>query len=180
MRVISGKAGGTTLETIPGDDTRPTTDRVKESLFNMIQFEIKNKKVLDLFSGSGALGIESASRGAKEVVLVENNRACKSVIQENISSSNLTNVKLYMKDSFDFLEKTVEPFDIIFLDPPYFESLEIKAINMILEKEILNLNGLIIVEKDKKDKSKLAFDGLEMIKERKYGRTVIVIFRRIK
>jgi len=85
-----------------------------------------------------------------------------------------------MKDSFDFLEKTVETFDIIFLDPPYFESLEMKAINKILEEEILNLNGLIIVEKDKKDKKKLEFDGLEMIKERKYGRTIIVIFRRIK
>lgn len=180
MRVISGKAGGTTLETIPGDDTRPTTDRVKESLFNMIQFEIKNKRVLDLFAGSGALGIESASRGAKDVVLVENNRACKNIINENIDNSNLNNIKLYMKDSFDYLEKNVENFDIVFLDPPYFENLEKKAIEKILEKGILNLNGLVIVEKDKKDKTKLEFDGLEVIKEKKYGRTIIVIFRRIK
>jgi len=85
-----------------------------------------------------------------------------------------------MKDSFDFLEKNNESFDIIFLDPPYFKSLEKKAIEKILEKNILNLNGLIIVEKDKKDKVRLEFDGLETIKEKKYGRSIIVIFRRIK
>ncbi|MEA1976034.1 MAG: 16S rRNA (guanine(966)-N(2))-methyltransferase RsmD [Bacillota bacterium] len=178
MRVISGKAGGIKLDSLEGNETRPTTDRVKESLFSSIQFEIRNSKVLDLFSGSGALGIEASSRGAKEVVLIEQNKKCEISIMNNIKKTRLTNIKLYIKDSFDFLSQTTEKFDIIFLDPPYKKELEIKAIEYILKYNILKENGLIIIEKDKKDKLNFDFEGLELIKEKKYGNTVIVILRR--
>jgi len=179
MRVISGKARGIKLDTLEGTDTRPTTDRIKESLFSSIQFNIRNNKILDLFSGSGSLGIESASRGASEVVLVEQNKKCKVTIESNIKKTGLMNIKLYVKDAFDFLIDTNEKFDVIFLDPPYNNKLEIKAIKYILDRSILNENGLIVIERDKNDKINFDFVGLELIKEKKYGNTVIVLLRRI-
>ena len=178
MRVISGKARGMKLDTLEGVETRPTSDRVKESLFSSIQFEIRNSKVLDLFSGSGSLGIEASSRGAEEVVLVEQNQKCRVSILKNIEKTKLTNIKLYIKDSFDFLTETNERFDIIFLDPPYNNKLEIKAIEYIVKYNILNDNGLIVIEKDKNDKINFNFETLELIKEKKYGNTVIVLLRR--
>ncbi len=178
MRVISGKARGIKLDTLEGTDTRPTTDRVKESLFSSIQFDIRNSKILDLFSGSGALGIESSSRGASEVILIEENKKCKAIIESNIKKTGLTNIKLYVKDAFDYLTNTNEKFDVILLDPPYNNKLEIKAIEYILDRNILNENGLIVIERDKNDKIKFDFDGLELIKEKKYGNTVIVLLRR--
>lgn len=180
MRVISGKARGIKLDTIEGNDTRPTTDRVKEALFSSIHFDLRNSKVLDLFAGSGALGIESMSRGAKEVVLVESNRKCKRVIMKNIEKSGLDNIKLHIKDSFNFLMETSESFDIIFLDPPYNQKLETKAINEIIKYNLLNQNGMIIVEKLKKDNIDFNFEGLEVIKEKKYGNTEIVILKKIQ
>lgn len=178
MRVISGKARGTKLETIEGQETRPTTDRVKESLFNMIQFDIRNQQVLDLFAGSGALGIEAASRGASSVKLVENNQACRQIIEKNMEKTHLDNISFELMDSFQFLEHTMEKFDVIFLDPPYFKGMDQRAIELILENEVLNSNGLIVVERDKKDKTTLEFNGLTTIKEKRYGRTNIIIFRR--
>lgn len=178
MRVISGKARGIKLDTLEGINTRPTTDRVKESLFSSIQFDIRNSKILDLFSGSGALGIESASRGASEVILIEQNKKCKAIIESNIKKTKLTNIKLYVKDAFDYLTETNEKFDVVLLDPPYNNKLEIKAIEYILDRNILNENGLIVIERDKNDKIKFDFDGLELIKEKKYGNTVIVLLRR--
>ena len=179
MRIISGKSGGIVLETLPGRKTRPTTDRVKESIFNLIQFSVPNKNVLDLFSGSGALGLEAASRNAKKVFLVEKNPDCEPIINRNIKKANLEeNVELHIKDSFDYLLTTNEKFDIVLLDPPYQKNIKKKAIDLLIENDLLNKNALIIVETFIKDDLSFDYDNLDLIRNREYGNSKIYILRR--
>ena len=121
MRIISGKARGTKLYTLEGKNTRPTLDRVKESLFNIIQNEILDCTFLDLFSGSGAIGLEAVSRGAKESILCDNSKEAIEIIKKNIQKTHFEkNVKLYY-DKFDNLlkNKIEEQIDIVYIDPPY-------------------------------------------------------------
>jgi 16S rRNA (guanine966-N2)-methyltransferase len=181
MRIISGKSGGMTIDTLDSRDTRPTTDRVKEAIFNIIQFEINNRTVLDLFAGSGALGLEAASRGAKKVVMVDSNRQLDQIMHQNIEKTGLEDqTEVIIDDSFNFLNKCKEKFDIIFLDPPYNADLETQAIDLIIERELINLNGLIIIERDRRNEIDLAYENFELIKSRNYSDTNISILRRIR
>lgn len=180
MRVISGSARGIKLETIEGLETRPTTDRIKEALFSMINHEIYGAKVLDLFSGSGALAIESASRGAEQVVSVEMNKKCIDVIKKNVVKTHL-NDKMVVKrmEVKSFLNMANDKYDIIFMDPPYFQGLIDESVEAILKNDLIKEQGIIVIEHDFKDKIKLDYDSLEVHKEKKYGRTAITIFRRV-
>jgi len=175
MRVISGKARGTKLATIEGNNTRPTTDRVKESLFNLIQFDVIDANVIDLFAGSGALGIEAASRGAKQVTLVENFRKCHEAIEYNIDRTGLDNVKLLKADvlsSFSRLEKA----DLILMDPPYSQDFILPVLKKIADHGILEADGKIVIEHSKNDKLPVSYEGFVLSKQKKYGISMVSIF----
>ena len=177
MRIISGTARGTNLYTLEGNDTRPTLDRVKESLFNIINLKIYDAVVLDLFSGSGAIGLEFASRGAKEVVLCDNSKQATQIIQKNIEKTHLNEkVKLYNCDYIEFLKNNKnKKFDIIYLDPPYKTDYIIQSINLILDYNMIDEDGLIIAETDEpvKIENQLEKTNIKIKDKRKYGRAYL-------
>lgn len=178
MRIISGTARGTNLFTLEGTDTRPTLDRVKESLFNIINLKIYDAVVLDLFSGSGAIGLEFASRGAKEVVLCDNSKKATQIIQKNIEKTHLQEkVKLYNCDYIELLENSKDKkFDIIYLDPPYKTDYIIETINLILDYDLIDEDGLIIAETDEPERieSELNEKNITILDKRKYGRAYLI------
>ena len=174
MRIISGKARGTKLYTLEGMETRPTLDRVKESLFNIINDRIYDSTILDLFSGSGAIGLEFASRGAKKVILCDVSKNATDIIQKNIEKTHLEDrTKLYNLDFKQMLKKLENnTVDIIFLDPPYKTDYIKEAVLLIKNYNILNEDGIIIAETDEPEKVKKQLEEINMtiINQRKYGR----------
>ena len=183
MRIIAGKARGTKLYTLEGENTRPTLDRVKEALFNIIQNKVPDAVFLDLFSGSGAIGLEALSRGAKKAILCDKSKEACSIIKKNIEKMHfLENAEIYHTDFRNLLQHKIhEKLDIIFLDPPYKTNFAIEAIQMILEKEFLNENAIIIIETDEKDKiiNQLEKIICETVDIRKYGRAYLIFLKRI-
>lgn len=184
MRVISGTARGKKLVSLEGLKTRPTLDRVKESLFNILQFDIKNAQILDLFSGSGALAIESLSRGAEKAVLCDFSSEAVKVININLEDTRLkSKAEVLNKDyleTLNKLKKRSEKFDIIFLDPPYKTDYILKSIERILEYNLLQENGIIIAETDDKNKIEEIknMEGIEIYDDRKYGIVHIIFIRK--
>ena len=184
MRVISGTARGKKLSSLEGLTTRPTLDRVKEALFNILQFDLKGAKILDLFSGSGALGIEALSRGAKEAVLCDNSHKAIQIINKNLEETRLIDkAKVVNRDYIDAikqLHKQSQKFDIIFLDPPYKTDYVIKSINYILEYKLIAEDGIIVVETDDKNKIEGIEDNkdLEVYDTRKYGIVHVIFIRK--
>lgn len=174
MRIISGKARGTKLFTLEGLDTRPTLDRVKESLFNIINHRIYASFVLDLFSGSGAIGLEFASRGAKEVILCDASKNAINIIKKNIEKTHLEEiVELYNLDFKKLLEEVKgKKFDLIYLDPPYKTDYIKESIEIIKKYNIKSEDGLIIAETDETEKIENQLKDLDIniIDKRKYGR----------
>lgn len=181
MRVISGIAKGTKLDTLTTLDTRPTLDRVKESLFNILQSKIYDSIVLDLFSGSGALGIEALSRGAKRAVFCDKSKYAYSIIKKNLTKTKLTEkAVVYNKTFEECLEALKEKFDIVFLDPPYDTDFGIKAISKIIKKEIIKDNAIIIIETDNEERilSEVVNLDVQVIDIRKYGKAKLVFLER--
>ena len=147
MRVITGTARGRRLKELEGMETRPTTDRVKEGLFSAIQFEIEGRKVLDLFAGTGQLGIECLSRGAASAVFVDRRADAVKLIRENLKLTELADrARVVAGDSMEFLESLKERFDIVLLDPPYAAGLLEPAIAHLTAFDILNPHGIIVAE----------------------------------
>lgn len=181
MRVISGTARGKKLNTLDGLETRPTLDRVKEALFSKIQFDIKDKDILDLFSGSGALAIEALSRGAKSAVLCDNSKKAIQIIKRNLEETKTQErAEVINKDYLDALKNLKErskKFDIIFLDPPYKTDFIEKAIKYIFKYELLAEDGFIISETDDENKIKQNED-IEIYDKRKYGIVFIIFIRK--
>ena len=179
MRVITGKAKGVALKTPEGMATRPTADRVKEALFSIIQFDVFNAKVLDLFGGTGQLGIEALSRDAKFAVFVdEREDACK-LIRENLQRTRLQDsARIIRSDYAAFLKNCCESFDIIFLDPPYGENFLEKSLNLITEIDILQSNGIIVTERPVGKDLFFDFPGYSRSKDYKYSKTILTIFRK--
>ena len=178
MRIISGKRRGLKLLSPPGDKTRPTTDRVKESLFNIIQMRFPCGSVLDLFSGSGALGIEALSRGAEKAVFVELDKDAYEVTRKNLAAGGfLENAVLLRNNSLDFLSGCSEEFDVIFLDPPYNKGLLTKALKIIYERGLLKENGIIAAETEAGGEE-ASHPGFEIIKSARYGKTVVTVMQR--
>ena len=171
MRVISGKYRGKKLKEFELETTKPTIDRVKEAIFNLIQFEVVDAVVLDLFSGTGALGIEAVSRGAKRVYLVDKNLEAIKIINENLKGIE-GNYQVIKKDYFDFLSTSNEKFDVVLLDPPYKTEYGLDAIRVLIEKDLLADNAIIIFETSVENKSNIELNGFD-IKTKKYG-TVLV------
>ena len=180
MRVITGKARGVVLKTPEGMQTRPTADRVKEALFSIIQFDIPGCKVLDLFGGTGQLGIEALSRGASSAVFVDaSDTACK-LIRENLRRTKLeAEGRVVRSDYMDFLKNCREKFDIILLDPPYAEVFLENSLNFITEIDILQTNGIIVTERALDKELSIEPDGFSRSKDYKYGNTLITLYRKL-
>ena len=181
MRVISGTARGTKLKTIENISTRPTLDRVKESLFNILQDKIKGAFVLDLFAGSGALGIEALSRGAKKAYFCDKNPEAIKVIKENLNKTNLINKAIIFNcDYANAIRKIDETLSIVFLDPPYKLDLAVKSIKELLKCDLLTKDSLIIIETDEinRDIEEIQkIENIEIIDTRKYGRANLIFIK---
>ena len=179
MRVITGKARGIQLKTPEGQLTRPTSDRVKEALFSIIQFEIPGAAVLDLFGGTGQLGIEALSRGAKSAVFVDAREdACK-LIRENLKRTRLENDgKVVRADYMEYLNRCREKFDIILLDPPYAEVFLENSLKRITEIDILQSGGIIIAERPMGKELPWEFEGYSRSRDYKYGNTLLTVYRK--
>ena len=180
MRVITGKARGVQLKTPDGMTTRPTADRVKEALFSIIQFEIPGAKVLDLFGGTGQLGIEALSRGAKSAIFVDAGEPACKLIRENLRRTKLEqDGKVIRSDYMEYLKRCRETFDIIFLDPPYAEVFLENALNCIGEIDILQSGGIIVTERPLEKDLDVELSGFERSKDYKYGKTLLAIYRKV-
>ena len=179
MRVITGKARGVQLKTPDGMTTRPTTDRVKEALFSIIQFEIPTARVLDLFGGTGQLGIEALSRGATAATFVDAGEPACRLIWENLKRTKLeSDAKVIRADYLDYLKRCREKYDIIFLDPPYAEVFLENALKCITEIDILQTGGIIVTERPLGKELPWDFDGFTRSKDYKYGHTILTIYRK--
>lgn len=181
MRIISGTARGTKLFTLEGETTRPTLDRVKESMFNIIQNKVQNSIFIDLFSGSGAIGLEAASRGAKRVILCDKSKQAINIINKNIEKTHLKEkVELYNLD-YELLLKTKikEQADIIYIDPPYKSDFAINAVNIILENGLVSEHSTIIIETDEEEKILRELEKIEIkiTDKRKYGRAILIFLK---
>ena len=179
MRVITGSARGVPLRAPKGMDTRPTLDQVKEGLFSAIQFEVEGRRALDLFAGSGQLGIEALSRGAKSAVFVDMRRDACDIVRENLTKTRLLERAQIVRSDFQTYLKTCrQTFDLVFLDPPYAEKFLENAMFLISEIDILSDGGIIITERPKEKPLDGAFSGLARSKDYLYGKTAITLFRR--
>ena len=178
MRIISGSRRGHKLHEFEGYDVRPTTDRVKESIFNLIQNYIPSSRVLDMFAGSGALSFEALSRGAIYAVLVDCDRKSVELIKKNVHELKFEDIcEVKEASCFSYVKNCDERFDIIFLDPPYNKGLIEPALEAISQYGLLSDTGIVLLESDNTD-FKSDFPGLSMVKQRRYGRTFVTIYKR--
>ena len=179
MRVITGKARGVQLKTPQGMQTRPTADRVKEALFSIIQFDLPGARVLDLFAGTGQLGIEALSRDAKEAVFVDEREDACALVRENLKRTRLEGQGRVLRSDYQaYLSRCRERFDIIFLDPPYAEVFLENALKRITEIDILQSNGIIVTERPLGKPCPGEYPGYTRSKDYKYGKTLLTIYRK--
>ena len=179
MRVITGKARGVVLKTPDGMKTRPTTDRVKEAMFSIIQFELPGAKVLDLFGGTGQLGIEALSRGAASAVFLDSQETACGLIRENLRRTNLSEqADVIRGDYLEYLSRCREKFDIVFLDPPYAEVYLENALKKLSEIDILQSGGIIVAERSVDKELPWHIEGFARSKDYKYGNTLLTLYRK--
>ena len=179
MRVVAGTARGTVLKTPEGMLTRPTADRIKEAVFSILHFDVQDAVVLDLFGGTGQLGIEALSRGAKRAVFVDHQAKACELIKENLRRTKFTQQGSVVRgDYLDYLKRTKEKFDIILLDPPYAEIFLENALNCIAEIDILRDNGIIVTERPLEKALDIQLPGFSRSRDYKYGKTLITLYRR--
>ena len=181
MRIISGKSRGTKLHSLEGDTTRPTLDRVKESLFNIIQNDIEDSTVLDLFSGSGAIGLEFLSRGAKRAALCDSSKDAIKIIKQNVQKTHFEEkVEVYNMEFTKLVERLQnQKFDIIYIDPPYATDFIKISLEKIIEYKLVNENTKIIVETDDETRilNQIEKMDVEITDKRKYGRATIIFLK---
>ncbi|MBQ6042535.1 MAG: 16S rRNA (guanine(966)-N(2))-methyltransferase RsmD [Clostridia bacterium] len=176
MRIITGIARGTKLKTLPGEHTRPTTEKVKEAVFSAIQFELHDRVTLDLFGGSGQMALEALSRGAAKAYIVENDRNATAVIKENAAKAKLMEKCVILNaDWKDFVKHTKEKFSLVYLDPPYKEGFLDEVLALIFERGILAENAIVICESDAAGLP-VPPEGVEN-RVYRYGKTYVTIFR---
>ena len=179
MRVISGKVRGMKLVAPEGESTRPTLDRVKEAVFSMLLPYINEALVLDLFAGSGAMGIEALSRGAKKSVFVDSSEKAINCIKANINNARMAEDSLIIHSDFcKFLCEYSGAFDIVFIDPPYEAGLYEKVFSLLASNNLISPDGLIIAEWDYENGIGNLPSEFELVKEKKYGRVGISVFKR--
>ena len=177
MRVITGIAKGTRLRTLDGNDVRPTTDRVKEGIFSALQFGIEGRTFLDLFAGSGQMGIEAISRGAKKAVFVDSSKKSLQVVNENIEKCKFQDKsKVVNGSAVSFLKMNKEKFDIAFLDPPYKQGIVDKCLPLLLP--MMSDDGVVICETSRDEELPEKLSGFYADRVRNYGKTKITLYRR--
>jgi len=179
MRVITGTARGRKLKELPGLDTRPTTDKVKESIFNIVQFDIEGRRVLDLFGGTGQLGIEALSRGADRCVFVDASREAARVIRENVEATGFdSRSRIVQGDAVSFLTSCREKFGLAFLDPPYASDLLERALEKIAEIDIMAENGIIVCESALEKELPSLPAPYERGRDYRYGKIKLTLYHR--
>ena len=179
MRVITGIARGRRLKEPNGMETRPTADRVKEAIFSSIQFEVEGRKVLDLFGGTGQMGIEALSRGATHCTFVDLQKQAVAIIRENVNSTGFADQSTVIQgDALAFLSRCQEKFDLIFLDPPYGSGLLEKAMELITTIDIVSENGIIVCENGSNSGWPVVAEPYRMQKEYRYGKIRTALYRR--
>ncbi|MDI7278213.1 MAG: 16S rRNA (guanine(966)-N(2))-methyltransferase RsmD [Anaerolineae bacterium] len=178
MRVIAGSARGIRLASVPGEATRPITDRVKESLFGILGPSVANARVLDLFAGTGSVGIEALSRGAREAVFVEQDRRALATIRRNLAATRLADrARVVAADVFAYLARPpAEPFDLIYIAPPQYQRLWVRALQAIDRPGFLTADGLAVVQIYPKEDERLLLQCLQRTQERRYGSTLLVFY----
>lgn len=181
MRIISGIAKGRKLLSPVGSNTRPTLDRIKESIFNILQDKPYDSIVIDVFSGTGSLGLEAASRGAEKCYLVDKNDDTYSILQKNVENlkfgSTCETLKMDSYEALSYLSNKHVKFDIIFIDPPYNKNMIPLAVEIISKKRLLNNNGVIVTKIDSKEIIYNGFEDIFLYDNRKYGNTIICFYR---
>lgn len=177
MRVITGSARGMSLKTLEGETTRPTTEKVKEAVFSAIQFEIEGRRVLDLFAGSGQMGIEALSRGAESAVFVDSNKNAISIVKQNVERTGFADKsQIVQMDSMGFLNMNVRTYDVVFIDPPYSTGLLEKALERVTD--YVAEGGIVICEYPFKDELPETVEGLSVYRSYKYSKTAVTIYRK--
>lgn len=174
MRVITGSARGRRLKTPENNDIRPTTDNVKESIFNILQFDIEGRRILDLFAGTGQLGIECLSRGAQEVVFIDRDRESVRIVKDNLKTCGF-NAPVFQMDSLSFL-RSCGKFDIIFVDPPYDSGLYEPVLETINSVDILSNGGIILCESRRDNELPQMRAPYSKKKEYNYGKVKLTVY----
>ena len=179
MRIITGSARGSKLETLEGESTRPTAEMAKEAIFSSLQFEIEGRRVLDLFAGSGQMGLEALSRGAESALLADNNPAAVDIIKKNAKKTHLfEKCNIICTDYKDAIRgaRGRGGFDIIFIDPPYASDFAVDAADKLIAAELVNQYGVIVIETG--NKLEYLPDGFKVRKSTKYGRAYVLILEK--
>jgi len=177
LRIISGEHRGRRLVAGKKTKVRPTSDRVKESIFNILREEVVGKRVLDLFAGAGSLGIEALSRGAESATFVDASTRSINTLKKNIENLNLkSNSCIFRLDGLKALNKLTQNFQIIFADPPYLKGFVQRIIDSVAQSEVLVKNGILILEHHKKETFSLPQEKLSILKQKRFGDTVISFF----
>ena len=181
MRIISGKAKGTKLYTLEGTNTRPTLDRVKESIFNIIQNDIEDAEILDLFAGSGAIGLEFLSRGARNAVLCDKSKDATEIIKRNVQKTHMEEKTQILNLDFETCLDKVKnrQFDIIYIDPQYVTKYILKSIEKIIAQGNLKKEGIMILETDDEQRilREIESEEVRIVDKRKYGRATIIFLK---
>ena len=179
LRIIAGKYRSRLLKKPNSKTTRPTLDRVREALFNIIQSEINDAIVLDCFAGSGAFCLEALSRNAKKAIAIEKDKLAYQIIKQNAQGLNETNIEIKLMDSINYLKTEKElVFDFIYLDPPYKLDIIYQSLELILKNELLKNTGKIIIETNFEKQFEMP-DGLEVFDQRIYGKTKLIFIKKI-
>lgn len=178
MRVISGTAKGRTLKAVPGDSTRPILDRAKVPLFDILRARLQNINVLDLFGGTGQIGIEALSQGAAHCVFIDTNARAVATIKDNLATTQLSEkAEVRHTDAFVYLKNCSRNFNLIFVAPPQYKGIWIEAMRLIAERpHLLSADGLIVVQIDPKEYEPLEMATLKEDSQRKYGNTLFVFY----
>ena len=182
LRVIAGSAKGRRLKQVPGEGTRPITDRVKESLFNILADEVRDARVLDLFAGTGGVGIEALSRGAAYAEFVEAGRAAAGVILDNLRHTELAALgRVIRSDVFIHLRNHPrQGFDYVHVAPPQYQELWIKTLTALDRRpEWVNPDGVVVAQIDPKEYSEQALRHFTLIDQRRYGSTLLCFYERM-
>ena len=183
MRIITGRARGIKLNTLEGENTRPTSERAKEAVFSMIQFDIEGREVLDLFAGSGQMGLEAVSRGAASATFIDKSKDAAKIINQNIEKTKLSPYcRLFNSDVNDFIRVTrgKKKYDVVFIDPPYALRAVVPTLKALLDSDMLKSTSIIVCESEEADifESDVAFgEKFEVIKRAKYGMAHITIVK---
>ncbi len=177
MRIITGKAKGIRLKTLEGDATRPTAERVKEAIFSMLQMDIENREVLDMFSGSGQMGLEALSRGASSAVMLDRSPAAIKIITENAEKTKLrASCEIKKEDYSDYIRRNSgKQFDIVFIDPPYSSGFYTTALSLLWQNDMLKSTSLVICESGNPDVCEEVSDKYSVIKQVRYGNIFVTL-----